>query len=324
MHDSPKHERLATSITTVPNRRVNLLETILSDSSLIERLSQSNSVSLTLTLEVDAEGRARIEHGDVLDAAIPSKEAVRANEGFVPPRQMVCPGERPLPDTDYRLVGTLGSGGTGIVYQAHQRAIDREVAVKVLRDELAEDELSRKRFLQEARTLGSLDHPNVIALHELGTGPNGELFYSMKRVDGTSWDHSIDSMSQSENIDILMRVANAIRYAHSRGLIHRDIKPENVMIGPFGEVLVADWGLALSFSSKQQRVSDQQFHRRDSGLHGARVSGWRYRGSECSHRCLFARCGALSTPDRATLRTAARRCWSAYTPLRTMRYCQRS
>ena len=254
MHDSIKHERLVPAITTVPNRRVNLLETILSDSSLIERLSQSNLVSLTLTLEVDAEGRARIEHGEILDVAVPTTEEVRAAEGFVPSRHMVAPGERPNADTDYRLVGTLGSGGTGIVYQAHQRAIDREVAVKVLRDELADDALSRKRFLQEARTLGSLDHPNVIALHELGTGPSGELFYSMKRVDGTSWDHSIDGMSQSENIDILMRVANAIRYAHSRGLIHRDIKPENVMIGPFGEVLVADWGLALSFSSKQERV----------------------------------------------------------------------
>lgn len=252
---SSKHQRLAPSVTTVSNRRVNLLETILSDNSLIERLSQAKSVSLTLTLEIDANGRARVEHGDLLGNDPPGPFDRSITEGFVPQRQVVSPGQRPTPETDYRLVGTLGSGGTGIVYQAHQRAIDREVAVKVLRDELARDSLSRRRFLQEARTLGSLDHPNVIALHELGSGSHGELFYSMKRVDGTSWDHSIDSMSTSENIDVLLRVANAIRYAHSRGLIHRDIKPENIMIGPFGEVLMADWGLALSFSTKEERIS---------------------------------------------------------------------
>jgi len=242
-----------------PKGRVSLLETIMSDSALIQRLSEAQSVSLTLTLEIDGTGQARFEHPELRnkDAAKPveslSFDERCITEGFVPSRLVAGPGERSSPDTEYRLVGKLGSGGTGIVYQAHQRAIDREVAVKVLRDELAGDDLARRRFLQEARTLGSLDHPNVIALHELGTGPSGELFYSMKRVDGTSWDASIDSMSQADNIDVLLRVANAIRYAHSRGLIHRDIKPENIMIGPFGEVLLADWGLALSFSGTNQR-----------------------------------------------------------------------
>ena len=241
--------------STTQKRGVSLLETILSDVGLIERLSEAKSVSLTLTLEIDSSGKAHFEHLESGDAKnlVPAEPCV--TEGFVPSRPIAGPGERSGPDTEYRLVGKLGSGGTGIVYQAHQRAIDREVAVKVLRDELACDPLSRRRFLQEARTLGSLDHPNVISLHELGTGPSGELFYSMKRVDGASWDASIDTMSQSENIDVLMRVANAIRYAHSRGLIHRDIKPENVMIGPFGEVLLADWGLALSFPGPHQRVS---------------------------------------------------------------------
>jgi len=240
----------------VPTRRVSLLETVLSDAALIERLSQSKSVSLTLTLEIDPDGNARFQHPDLfgLNPDAPNDDA--SNEGFVPSRAIMAPGERSDADTEYRLVGKIGSGGTGIVYQAHQRAIDREVAVKVLRGELSTDALSRKRFLQEARTLGSLDHPNVIAIHELGTGSGGELFYAMKRVDGTSWDASIDQMTQNENVEVLLRVADALRYAHSRSLIHRDIKPENVMIGPFGEVLVADWGLALFYDGGSSGTSN--------------------------------------------------------------------
>jgi len=245
-----------------------LLETILADPELLHRASTSASISLTVTLEIDSNGFRRVDHPQWRDGPVTPYSTVRASasatvsndspkpeprqcvdEGFVPSRSMVTPGKRPSSDTEYRLVGKLGSGGTGIVYQAHQRAIDREVAVKVLRDELACDPIARQRFLVEARTIGSLDHPNVIALHELATGPSSELFYSMKRIDGTSWDHCIDDMTFEENLETLLRLCDAIRYAHSRELIHRDIKPENVMLGRFGEVLLADWGLALSLTA---------------------------------------------------------------------------
>jgi PAS domain S-box-containing protein len=251
-----------------PKTTYSLLETILADPQLLQRASTSASISLTVTLEIDSNGFRRIDHPQWRDGPMAPSSTVRASEsatvsndppppepqncvdeGFVPSRSMVTPGKRPSPDTEYRLVGKLGSGGTGIVYQAHQRAIDREVAVKVLRDELACDPIARQRFLVEARTIGSLDHPNVIALHELATGPSSELFYSMKRVDGTSWDHCVDDMTFEENLETLLRLCDAIRYAHSRELIHRDIKPENVMLGRFGEVLLADWGLALSLTT---------------------------------------------------------------------------
>lgn len=251
-----------------PKTTYSLLETILADPQLLQRASTSASISLTVTLEIDSNGFRRIDHPQWRDGPMAPSPTVRASEsatvsndppppepqncvdeGFVPSRSMVPPGKRPSPDTEYRLVGKLGSGGTGIVYQAHQRAIDREVAVKVLRDELACDPIARQRFLVEARTIGSLDHPNVIALHELATGPSSELFYSMKRVDGTSWDHCVDDMTFEENLETLLRLCDAIRYAHSRELIHRDIKPENVMLGRFGEVLLADWGLALSLTT---------------------------------------------------------------------------
>ncbi len=154
------------------------------------------------------------------------------------------------------------------MYQSHQRAIDREVAIKVLRDELSYNALSRERFLTEARVIGGLDHPNVIAIHEVCTDDNGGLFYSMKRVDGTSWDGRIGDLSLAENVDVLLRVADAIDYAHSRGLIHRDIKPENVMLGKFGEVLMADWGLAISHGANESTAGDSAFDRRHARLHG--------------------------------------------------------
>ncbi len=180
----------------------------------------------------------------------PSQMSVsQIDKGFVPIRLLSQLTEMRAEEIDYRIVGKLGSGGTGVVYQAHQRALDREVAIKVLRDELATNEVSRERFLTEARVIGGLDHPNVIALHEVCVDSNGFLFYSMKRVEGASWDQQISRNTVDENVKILLRVADAIRYAHSRGLVHRDIKPENVMLGQFGEVLVADWGLALRIGS---------------------------------------------------------------------------
>lgn len=252
-----------------------LLDTISEDDSLMQRLAEMPADSKTLTLSLtphhmdlhhpDWSGDAAAEGHLQQTVDTPTDfGALRCDEGFVPGRKVVTWGKLSTvgptidgstsddSDAEYRLIGKLGSGGTGIVYQAHQRAIDREVAVKVLRHELASDRQSRQRFLAEARVIGSLDHPNVIALHDLCIDGDGHLFYAMKRIDGTSWDQQIGQFSVEENLTILLRVADAIRYAHSRGLVHRDIKPENVMLGRFGEVLVADWGLALQLSGNSR------------------------------------------------------------------------
>ena len=124
--------------------------------------------------------------------------------------------------------------------------IDRTVAIKMLKNDIASDDDQREKFLSEAVVTGDLDHPNIVPIYDLGSNETGALFYSMKRVQGTPWMSVIDRKSNSENIDILMKVADAVAFAHSRGVIHRDLKPENVMLGDFGEVLVMDWGLALS------------------------------------------------------------------------------
>lgn len=151
---------------------------------------------------------------------------------------------RPPDRADYDLIELLGEGGMGVVYSARQASIDRTVAIKMLKQKGA-DEHQRGKFLSEAVITGDLDHPNIVPIYDLGTNQEGALFYSMKRVQGTPWDERIQGLSLTENLEILMKVADAVAFAHSRGVIHRDLKPENTMLGEFGEVLVLDWGLAL-------------------------------------------------------------------------------
>lgn len=159
---------------------------------------------------------------------------------FVPYRENVA--QR---GSDYELMKMLGEGGMGVVYAARQASIDRVVAVKMLKPESVNHSGQRSKFLAEAAVTGELEHPNIVPIYDLGKNASGALFYAMKRVQGTPWHKQIASMSTSENLDVLMRVADAIAFAHARGVIHRDLKPENVMLGGYGEVLVMDWGLAL-------------------------------------------------------------------------------
>ena len=151
---------------------------------------------------------------------------------------------------DYELLDLLGQGGMGVVYTAKQSSIARTVAVKMLKptdqqgsgSQGSEDQ--RDKFISEAVITGELEHPNIVPIYDLGANNEGALFYSMKRVKGTPWDEVIGQKSLNENLGILMRVADAVAFAHASGVIHRDLKPENVMLGDYGEVLVMDWGLA--------------------------------------------------------------------------------
>lgn len=162
------------------------------------------------------------------------------------------PSVQPTPDApapDYELIDMLGQGGMGVVYAAKQSSIARTVAVKMLRpggkgSTEAGSEDQRDKFISEAVITGELEHPNIVPIYDLGANAEGALFYSMKRVKGTPWDEAIARKSVTENLGILMRVADAIAFAHASGVIHRDLKPENTMLGDYGEVLVMDWGLA--------------------------------------------------------------------------------
>ncbi|TWT64576.1 protein kinase domain-containing protein [Allorhodopirellula solitaria] len=161
---------------------------------------------------------------------------------------------------DYRLVRLLGRGGMGNVFVARQGSLDRLIAVKVIRplDDSKREKLQqqgqleaveqgrRQQFLTEAVVTGDLDHPNIVPIHDVALTGDSTLFYSMKRVIGTPWSDVIQEKTRDENLEILIKVADAIGFAHTRGVVHRDIKPENVMLGDFGVVMVMDWGIALA------------------------------------------------------------------------------
>ena len=150
---------------------------------------------------------------------------------------------------DYELLSRLGEGGMGVVHAARQSSIDRTVAVKMLKPAAAKDPESCRKFLSEAVVTGDLEHPNIVPIYDLGKDESGALFYSMKCVKGTPWNAVIAKRTSSENQDIFLKIADAVAFAHSRGVVHRDLKPENVMLGDFGEVLLMDWGLALCIGS---------------------------------------------------------------------------
>ncbi len=156
---------------------------------------------------------------------------------------------------DYELLEVLGEGGMGVVYTARQASIDRTVAVKMLKPNFASNRDSQQKFLSEAVVTGDLDHPNIVPMYDLGKNESGDLFYAMKRVEGTPWSKAIASKTRQENIEILLKTADAVAFAHARGVVHRDLKPENVMLGEFGEVLVMDWGLAYSTAEFRRAAS---------------------------------------------------------------------
>jgi hypothetical protein len=153
-------------------------------------------------------------------------------------------------EPDYELLKVLGEGGIGVVYAARQTSVDRIIALKMLKPDAAGDARIRSSFMTEATVTADLDHPNIVPVHELGSDEHGELYYSMKQVVGTPWRKVMAQRTLPENVEVLLRVSDAVAFAHSRGIVHRDLKPDNVMLGDYGEVLVMDWGLASAGASE--------------------------------------------------------------------------
>ena len=152
---------------------------------------------------------------------------------------------------ELRLGEVIGEGGMGIVHAAEQTSLRREVAVKTLREE-SRSPAHVADFVREARVTGALAHPNVVPIHGIGVDEHGGPRIIMKRVEGRSWLTQIEEpFGQPERVEphleIALGVCRALEMAHARGILHRDVKPENVLVGPFGEVLLVDWGLAVRF-----------------------------------------------------------------------------
>src|SRR5689334_17278786 len=146
--------------------------------------------------------------------------------------------------TKYTFVKELGRGGMGAVYLAEDRELDRLVAIKVLNTPEVTDDL-RKRMVREAQIIARLEHPGIVPVHDVGTLPDGRVFYAMKFVRGSRLDeYAAQNSSLRDRLRKFQAACDAVAFAHAHGVIHRDLKPQNIMIGSFGEVLVLDWGVA--------------------------------------------------------------------------------
>lgn len=152
-----------------------------------------------------------------------------------------------LPDmsgTRYEVSGRVARGGMGTVYVARDRELRRDVALKVLHAG-PEDEGLRRRMLREARVLAALEHPGIVPVHDVGTLPDGRVYYTMKLVHGERLDEWFArTPALRDRLRVFERICEAVAFAHARDVLHRDLKPQNVMVGEFGEALVMDWGLA--------------------------------------------------------------------------------
>jgi serine/threonine protein kinase len=149
-----------------------------------------------------------------------------------------------LSGTRYRLVREIGRGGMSSVFLVEDPALARRVALKVLDVPDTTGELAA-RLEREAQVLARLEHPGIAPIHEVGKLTDGRVYYTMRFVEGPRLDdYARGEVTLVERLRLFQRILDAVAFAHDRGVLHRDLKPENVMVGPFGEVLVMDWGLA--------------------------------------------------------------------------------
>ncbi len=151
------------------------------------------------------------------------------------------------PRAGYTVGEVLGEGGMGTVFRARQHSLERDVALKRLKD--GKSRRAFDSFLCEAYAGGQLDHPNIVPVYDLGEDATGGVQLAMKLVSGRSWKSRLRERRAPlvEELQILCQVCNAVAFAASRGLVHCDLKPANVLLGDFGEVYVVDWGLAVRF-----------------------------------------------------------------------------
>jgi len=160
-------------------------------------------------------------------------------------------GEPKLLNNRYQLLEPLGKGGMAVVYLARDLMLDRQVAVKVLREDYSRDPAFQERFREEARAAANLSHPNIVTMHDFGLD-NGQLFLVMEYVPGTDLKTLIKKRGRfnpEEALPLLIQACAGIGYAHRAGLIHCDVKPQNMLVTPDMRLKVADFGIARALST---------------------------------------------------------------------------
>ena len=155
--------------------------------------------------------------------------------------------EKVVQSTRYAYFKTIARGGKSIIQSCRDLHLGRTVCYKKLRPEFENDPAEQRRLLREARVSAMLQHPNTVPTYELSRDSKGRYFFTMKLVHGYTLREVLDFRERydlRQLIDVVIQVSYALQYAHSHRVLHRDVKPENVLVGPYGEVLLLDWGLA--------------------------------------------------------------------------------
>ncbi|MBD3672269.1 MAG: serine/threonine protein kinase [Planctomycetaceae bacterium] len=158
---------------------------------------------------------------------------------------------------DYELLEELGRGGMGVVYKARQKKLDRSVALKMMLGGSAATEQDQQRFRQEAEAVAKLDHPNIVAVHEVGE-TNGQLYFSMKYVSGQTLAQRLQQgpIPVKEAIRMMTELCDAISEAHKHGIVHRDLKPSNILLDEHDHPYITDFGLAKQLESKNLTLTE--------------------------------------------------------------------
>jgi serine/threonine-protein kinase len=175
--------------------------------------------------------------------------------------------DKPLPEilnpnTRYMFLGTIAKGGKSLIKSCKDMHLSRVVAYKTLRSEFVDDEIENTRLLREARVSAMLQHPNTVPTYEIGRDNRGHYYFTMKLVHGYTLREIMDYRERydlTQLIEVIEQIGHALAYAHAHGVAHRDIKPENILVGPYSEVLLLDWGLAKVWS-KDGSTSDDEAH----------------------------------------------------------------
>ena len=150
-------------------------------------------------------------------------------------------------NTRYAYFKTIAKGGKCLIQACKDLHLSRVICYKSLLPEFADDPIEQQRFLREARVSAMLQHPNTIPTYELGRDNQGHYYFTMKLVHGYTLREILDYRERydlNQLVEVIIQVAYAIEYAHAHGVVHRDVKPENILVGPFSEVVLMDWGLA--------------------------------------------------------------------------------
>jgi serine/threonine protein kinase len=213
----------------------------------IARLRHSNP-------ELAAELESLLSAHEQTDSPIDAPAYEVAAEMIAGKRSALIPGQLV---GHYQVVAPLGKGGMGEVYLASDTKLDRKVALKFLPSELSDSKDFLRRFTLEAKAASSLNHPNIITIHEIGQ-TDGIHYIASEYIDGQTLKQRMRQrrLSFAELLDVAVQIASALEAAHAAGLVHRDIKPENIMVRPDGYVKVLDFGLA-KLTEKSQSISSE-------------------------------------------------------------------